>query len=255
MKFWILLLIFFKPYLCVNDTSKEKSLNEKLHLTKLFEDTVRHTYKYASSCMKSILRESLDPPSLTEIVEHHQHIHEITQRYRGHPPHSFNDYHGPWIENVFISHFVDKPITSFGGFIPLFVQWIDYEAAVKESFGSRNSTYDIYRPLYESLRRDYFYIAVSQHNNGIDILWDDFPNVIVISAGGTGNIPIPLIQGERDYVPLTRNVGDGFPKIELGFYGSLKHKREHIFAELDKVLASSSLHWRFGKSSTWLEDM
>lgn len=35
-------------------------------------------------------------------------------------------YSGPWIENYFIDRFVNKPLQSFGGIFPLFVQWTDY---------------------------------------------------------------------------------------------------------------------------------
>ena len=33
-------------------------------------------------------------------------------------------YTGPWIENLFIQRFIDKPLSSFRGMIPLFVQFV-----------------------------------------------------------------------------------------------------------------------------------
>ena len=46
-----------------------------------------------------------------------------TAKYRSNiTMHRFKGYAGPWIENYFISHFIEKPLHYFGGMIPLFIQ-------------------------------------------------------------------------------------------------------------------------------------
>lgn len=44
-------------------------------------------------------------------------------------PLSHLGYDGPWIENYFIDAFIDKPLSYFRGFIPLFIQWVDVMVA------------------------------------------------------------------------------------------------------------------------------
>ncbi len=46
------------------------------------------------------------------------------------------------------------------------------------------------------LRKDVIYLAVSQDDQGIGFqLMTSFPNILVLSAGGYGHVPIPLIAG------------------------------------------------------------
>ena len=75
---------------------------------------------------------------------------------------SSNHCSGPWIENQWISTFCcDKPLSVFGPFIPLFIQWVD--------IGSLSS--QLYQHLHQilksTLRPDVLYISVSQHDQGI----------------------------------------------------------------------------------------
>lgn len=61
-------------------------------------------------------------------------LHSISRPHLGrtYPYHKLRTYYaGPWIENHFIDRFVDKPLHSFGGLIPLFVQWTDYNIHVE----------------------------------------------------------------------------------------------------------------------------
>ena len=81
-----------------------------------------------------------------------------------HPIHKFTLYFnflsfldsGPWIENIFISKYMDKPLSFFNGLIPIFIQWIDTDIA------SKVDAIDINIFLTKELRKNVLYVAVSQ---------------------------------------------------------------------------------------------
>lgn len=85
------------------------------------------------------------------------------------PIHTYNGYNGPWIENLFISRFVDKPLSYFGGLIPIFVQFVDIH--ILDRFNKTNAKVPKYNQMVESLvsilRKDCIYLAVSQDDQGL----------------------------------------------------------------------------------------
>ena len=63
---------------------------------------------------------------------------------------------GPWIENLFISEYMNKPLSFFNGLIPLFIQWIDTDILSKQEAININTF------LTKELRKDVLYVAISQ---------------------------------------------------------------------------------------------
>jgi hypothetical protein len=112
---------------------------------------------------------------------------------------------GPWIENLFIKDFIAKPFNYFNGIVPLFVQWSDYHLHYKRldnpKTGLKYTEEEIFEIIPTVLRKNVLYMVVSQANYGIEFLMDRHPNVIIFSAGGEGNVPIPLIKGELGFRP------------------------------------------------------
>lgn len=110
---------------------------------------------------------------------------------------------GPWIENLFIDDFIKRPFTYFNGIIPLFVQWSDYHLHYKHIINPEThlkyTEEEIFRNISSVLRNNVMYMVVSQANYGIEFLMEKHPNVLIFSAGGVGNVPIPLIKGELAY--------------------------------------------------------
>lgn len=98
-----------------------------------------------------------------------------------------------------------KPFTYFNGIIPLFVQWSDYHLHYKRLTNPKTSQEyteeEIFETVSSALRNNVLYMVVSQANYGIQFLMDKHPNVIIFSAGGEGNVPIPLIKGELVFRP------------------------------------------------------
>ena len=46
---------------------------------------------------------------------HYKELLERTAQFRQAPVHAYAGYEGPWIENIFISHYIDKPLSFFNG--------------------------------------------------------------------------------------------------------------------------------------------
>jgi hypothetical protein len=159
-------------------------------------------------------------------------------QHAGHTMHTHSGYSGPWIENHWISTFetlYDNDQQQhlclsdvFGPFIPLFVPWVD--TWVRSDRRHRRNYMDLLRRLSGVLRPDVPYITVSQNDEGIGgggrrnkdaelDLMHRFPNLLVLSAGGYGHVPIPLLKqeearnNERD--PQHRTYG-------ISFVGNLK---------------------------------
>ncbi len=104
---------------------------------------------------------------------------------------NWNGYGGPWMENVFNKHFGDKPITYFRGIFPIFIQWLDLQVAS----GSRKLYNEMIADFDRVLRPDCLYLAVTYEDSGIWALLPKHPNVLILSGGGNGHIPIPEIKG------------------------------------------------------------
>lgn len=96
-----------------------------------------------------------------------------------------------------------KPFNYFNGIVPLFVQWSDYHLHFKRlnnpRTGRKYTEEEIFEVISTVLRKNVLYMVVSQANYGIEFLMTRHPNVIIFSAGGEGNVPIPLIKGELGF--------------------------------------------------------
>jgi hypothetical protein len=87
-----------------------------------------------------------------------------TEKFREIQPHSAGGYRGPWIENLFIKHFMGRPLSYFNGLIPLFIQFVDIHVAsfqnpINESIPKHANVPQLIAAL---LRPNVLYLAVSQ---------------------------------------------------------------------------------------------
>ena len=181
--------------------------------------------------------------------EHYRFIMQETSRYRHLTAHEWSDYKGPWLENYFISHFIDKPLHFFNGLIPLFIQWVDIQV---NEFTVKNSRVPRYSSLIEHLRNillpNVLYVTVSQSDKGLSYQKTTFRNILVLSAGGYGHIPIPLIKGELNYVSP--------PSIfenDVGFYGKVRgrKKRDVLMKKVLLSLEGKHLTFDFNMTALW----
>lgn len=226
--------------------------NSSIHLS--FREAVKVTYAAVKPCLT--LTGTLNTPHVQyqdDLEDHFKEVIQVTSQFRGLPPHEGSgNYSGMWIENLYIKHFIGKPFTFFNGMIPLFVQWSDYNLYHHYTDGMTED--QIFRPIADILRKDVLYVAVSQANYGIEFINRNYPNVLMINAGGEGNIAIPLIKGEIPYIPMDYTM---FPQWDVGFYGSIDHgHRKKILDSFMKVIdKTTKFKYKIGPSKTWIQDM
>lgn len=154
-----------------------------------------------------------------------QHYHELlkaTSMHRQVPVHSAAGYNGPWIENMWIEHFMKKPLAYFHGMIPLFLQWTDIHCYEFEDENTKNKSLPDFRLLPENitklLRNDIVYVILHQDDQGLTnrlAKWN--PNILSISAGGFGHVAIPLIKGDLNYSEPPKKF-----EHDVAFYGSIR---------------------------------
>lgn len=220
-----------------------------------FEDKAKETYKRVISCLKdratktipaNFSWESLEYPLDAE--QHYEELLDKTLKYRSNiKPHSYSGYSESWIENRFIDQFASLPFETFGGLIPLFVQWTDIHVhhitkvtkATKTRFPMGNLPQNTFVTLHQSildvLRPTVLYVALSQDDQGLFQLSTLAPNILSISGGGYGNIPIPLIKGTIDAQPIDDHIAtthtiardNGHNSTSswnhfIGFYGNVR---------------------------------
>jgi hypothetical protein len=118
------------------------------------------------------------------------------------PAHHYMGHRGPWIEDFFFREFVrgalgDVPAT----YLPVF--WTDYYLHAQThlyspaEFAALNA--EIERVLEVGIERDRPYFTILEYDHPIWD-WHRFPsNVLVFSAGGGGDVPIPLLNGDRAF--------------------------------------------------------
>lgn len=142
---------------------------------------------------------------------------------------------GPWIENIYIDKFLDLNLSNFGGLIPIFAQWIDIEIiSHRDYFQKQDEILSLIRP-------NVLYVTVSQGDKGIGSLSLRAPNILVLSSGGYGNVPLPLIRGEMSYYPPPSNFS-----YDISFYGSIRNSREVILNIISEFCKNNDLVYTQG---------
>ena len=114
---WIKLLlsVMFFHVICI--TSNSISPNAEY---------VDRVYSRIIECMKKSVHvfdwDKLRYPS--DAASHYADLVNKTVHLRQLPVHKAAGYGGPWIENLYVEKFLPKPLASFNGLIPLFVQFV-----------------------------------------------------------------------------------------------------------------------------------
>ena len=183
--------------------------------------------------------------------EHFATIHEgLAPWTKDSQPHCAAGYCGPWIENRWIEAFqrhATQPrrswvlgsgtndwIQTFGPYVPLLIPWTDIW--VNSNYQYPPGFVDTLRSL---LRPDVLYITVSQNDEGISgkatdrLRMADIPNVLVLSAGGYGHVPIPLFKQDE---PLIRNHRQEERPWRLSYVGDLTHAPREMRQRMHQAL-------------------
>lgn len=210
-----------------------------------FRAIAAETYRKVLPCLNGTWMYANKPPVHFEFpIDAEEHFKEIikkTEPYRNAPVHSYAGYDGPWIENIFIAKFMNRPLHHFNGLIPLFLPWID-----RQILRGRHFDY-IYAELETVLRPNVIYFAVSQGDVGLGKIGMRFPNILVMSAGGFGHIPIPLIKGEIHPIPQPAKFDQ-----DIGFFGTIQQStRPAMLSTIKNVAAELGLTYKDGMGADW----
>ena len=195
-----------------------------------------------------------------------EHFLEVQRQLRpwtqGTRPHSYADYNGPWLENRWISHFEmeyqrvkargGRLRDVFGPWVPIFVPWTD--VIVSASVARRRS---MFMALRTAMRPGVPYVTLVQHDEGLDsreqkgadearLDYAKVPNLLVLSAGGYGHVPVPLLKQPEPGAPPPMQ---GRPLL-ASFVGTMQHAGTKIPRDLRRriVCAARATAARLGAS-------
>ena len=182
---------------------------------------------------------------------------------------SANGFHGPWLENLWISEGMARyaqrrPGESmrdvFGPVVPIFLPWDDWWCAGQIRPHRANHIYPqgLVSALLAVLRPTVPYATVSMSDMGISGRPSDglpmrrLPNVLVFSSGGYGHIPLPLLQREQPAMP---SVPMAARSHFVSYVGSLAHAphnlRPRMLAIANETAARLGESAFFYKGSKW----
>lgn len=173
-------------------------------------------------CVKSKYRpEFFMNKSFNERMNHTKWINKkiklITPKKLKLDGYCYSGFCGPWAETLWITMEIEN-YNIFGPFVPLFVPWLSMWKNYRKDY------YNWRDKILNFLSKEYFYITLSQNDDGIegrDEISNILPdNLIVISSGGKGHIPIFLFMYE--YNPTQITFGKSF-KYDLMFAGKFTH--------------------------------
>lgn len=176
---------------------------------------------------------------------HHEDLIKKMARFRTAKEHDYAGYGGPWIENLFIKSYMEKPLSFYNGLIPLFAQWIDTDLASKKDFDDLNAL------LTEVLRPNVLYVAVSQGDIGLGKCGTNHPQILALASGGYGHVPLPLIKSE---IPWAEQPARFYQ--DLGFFGNARQSSRPTMLTIIKETADrKNLTFKSGHGPTWKKDM
>jgi hypothetical protein len=184
---------------------------------------------------------------------HFQEIHDKLSRWNLTyiPPHRAAGYKGPWLEDHWQQHFHSRAqyLTNenfssvFGPYIPLLPAWTD----IWRAGGSKYSDINLLKTLKVVLRTDVVYITVSQSADGFpgnqkeyQQLQDEY-NIVVLSAGGYGHVPVPLLKQPEQLLP---KIPVSNRTHLMSYVGRKTHAPKDLRNEMLKILGDD--HYYYG---------
>ena len=136
---WVVWLILFSCFFFAESSHHIHNTTD----TPEFREIARQTYENIFPCLKlnwneEELNRHQNMKFPYDAEEHYKKILNITSSYRNHTPTYVSlgspPFSGPWIENLFISKYIHRPLAHFHGFIPIFIPWQDWKCKHKEPY-------------------------------------------------------------------------------------------------------------------------
>lgn len=187
------------------------------------------------------------------------------------PYHCTEGYCGPWVENHWIQHFLSTWVNHssktgskkrlaevFGPFIPIFMPYNDL-------WNANASEYEkMMKVLRKELRPHVAYITVVLHATGLVSnrkkmmkIMDEIPNVVVLSAGGYGHVPIPLFKQPEHVLHGRFFKAMSKRKLLLSYMGSSHHSPKDMRKKMINIVEKEAkslgvkVHVGFGSADEW----
>lgn len=230
------------------DTTPKDSTYNPLHNTSSpeFRKLAEETYQKILPCIQSTwMYEGKNPVHFKfphDAEKHFEYIKNRTVDYRKVVVHEYAGYSGPWIENIFIEKFLNKPLHHFRGLIPIYIQFID-----SQILRGRHFDY-IYAELTEILRPNVLYLAISQGDVGLGKIGMHHPNILAMAAGGFGHIPLPLVKGLLPWEDQPEKFDQ-----DIGFFGTSRQAtRPQMFDVIRNAARENGLTFKEGRGTASL---
>jgi hypothetical protein len=199
-----------------------------------------------SSCLK-LTTPDINLSYPVDAEAHFEELHHALGPFLAKTPHCASDYCGPWIENYWVSNFTTKWEAEkqraggparlsniFGPYIPILFTWVD--AWVNSGYKYPAGLVDI---LKKNIRPNVPYITVSQNAEGLtgkfEIIMAEIPNVLVLSAGGYGHVPVPLFKQMENMPETLINTR----KFVASFVGTIGNAPHHFREEMQRTVLAS----------------
>mmetsp|Transcript_124858 Transcript_124858/g.364665 ORF Transcript_124858/g.364665 Transcript_124858/m.364665 type:complete len:389 (+) Transcript_124858:87-1253(+) len=194
-----------------------------------------------------------------------QHMEEIREAFRPFFRGFVYSYH---VEDMWMAEFLrqweNRPNGTrlhdlFGPYIPIFTVWVDpWFKNGRRTFGYPTAFMQAFKKV---IRKNVPYIAVSQNDEGIagkqEINLTEYSNILVLSAGGHGHVPVPLIKTHRqtlkevlksydeDLKLQSKRKPPGLRRYFVSYVGSIEHAphrmRERMKDAVDRFAVSRNL--------------
>lgn len=218
-----------------------------LHL----RSTKKNVFRTVQACLRDSPYVPIPLPDLltkeetpkVNLTGHFLEILEATRPFRNTKEISYAGYNGPWIERVWVDTFCcNRSLDDFGGMVPLFIQWTDMSSSTRDAWYETED----FKAFFALLRPDVLYVTVSQNDNGINNINERaFPvpeltwNIFVMSAGGFGHMPIPLLIQEQPVRPLPQEYS-----LLVSFVGTM-HGWSSIRTRMVTVMNEQAIKFGF----------
>ncbi|MBD2297295.1 exostosin family protein [Nostoc sp. FACHB-190] len=167
--------------------------------------------------------------------------------YLQEPPYKYQGYQGPWIEDFFYKYWINNNIHSHCIYLPILFDSFFLHSQVHK-YTPKQFEYiytQILQVLKESIHPDKMYFTVLGMYDFPIWDWHKFPkNVLVFSAGGGGDIPIPLLKGSPSFKCDTKEILVSFMG-RLGGASNAGNVRQQMYEALkDFAYFGQGANWR-----------
>jgi hypothetical protein len=152
-------------------------------------------------CMNLSRNRTFLPTDTPSARAHYAILQKYTAQFQSVRRMASGDCGGPFLESEFIRRFSNRPLSSFGPFVPLFLPW--YALWQRRPFPEYQR---IVHGLFDLLIPDYVYILLTESDFGVsgDASYPGTvpENVFILSASGVGHVAVPWLR--CDYSPPRR---------------------------------------------------